>query len=270
LLDGERRVADLTRQVQAAETDIEYRNAVKKVQQYQAATQQQLDELKATHANRKEQRRVRRQNDAITEAELEELGQQSQSDKYEFKNAKRKLQSDGEDPIARLAHYQLEIDKLKKLRKKLSAKLQADLFNLYKIVSSDGQSRGLGEFFKPGLPPSGAGDCAAAKLMHHANVFGFTPLALAEFWWGAAPAGGLREHGRFYPSCRSRCRVVLPFMLQGQKVSVPAHERGQGPDRFSRDKIKSKVPRSYRRNVAAQAGSGNLWCYDRSEKSACL
>ncbi len=232
LLEGERRVADSTGKIQEQEADIAYVEVLKKVEMHHLASAQQLDALKDTLAQRKEQRRILRQNLSISEAELDELGRQSQSDKLELKNLKRRLQSDGEGPIAKLVHLQANIDELKKRRKKLSAKLQADLFNSYKIVSNDGQSCLLSELFKTGLPPSGAGDCAAAKLVNYANVFGFTPLALAEFWWGAAPAGGLREHGRFYPSCRSRCRVLLPFMLQGQAVSVPQHERAV---KFSND-----------------------------------
>jgi len=225
LLEGERRVADLTRQVQESEAEAGYLKAIEKVNEGQIAATQQLDAMQSSHANRKEQRHRLRQNNAISDRELLELANQSRDDKYELKNLRRKLQTDSEEPIARLAQYQNKIDELKKIRKKLSAKLQSDLFGIYRIVSSDGQSRILSDFFKPGVPPSGSGDCAATKLVQHANSSGFTPLALAEFWWGAAPAGGLREHGRFYPSCRSRCRVVLPFMLEGQTVSVPAHEK---------------------------------------------
>ena len=225
LLEGENRVAELTRQVQELQTDTGYRAAVEAEQQYSAAAAQQLEALKVTLANRKGLRHEARQNKSIGEAKLAELAQQSRSDKYELKTLKQKLQSDGADTVATLVQYQTDIDDLKRRRKKLSVKLQTDLFNSYNIINSDGQSRVLSEFFENGLPPSGAGDCAATKLVQYANVAGFTPLALAEFWWGAAPPGGLREHGRFYPSCRSRCRVVLPFMLQGQALSVPVHEQ---------------------------------------------
>ena len=225
LLEGENRVAELTRQVQELQTDTGYRAALEAEQQYSAAAAQQLEALKVTLANRKGLRHEARQNKSIGEAKLAELAQQSRSDKYELKALKQKLQSDGADIVATLVQYQTDIDELKRRRKKLSVKLQTDLFNSYNIINSDGQSRVLSELFENGLPPSGAGDCAATKLVQYANVAGFNPLALAEFWWGAPPPGGLREHGRFYPSCRSRCRVVLPFMLQGQAVSVPAHEQ---------------------------------------------
>ena len=225
LLDGEHHIADLTRQVQEAEADSAYRQAKENVQKHLIVSTDKLNAIKSMLASRKKQRDILRQQETITDAELVELGQQSHSDKLELKNLKRQLQSDSDDLAAELEQYQIKIDKLKKLRKKRSAKLQAELFDGYKIVSSDGQSCMLSELYKAGLPPSGAGDCAAAKLVHYANVFDFKPLALAEFWWGAAPKGGLREHKRFYPSCRSRCRVVLPFMLQGQTVSVPQHEK---------------------------------------------
>jgi len=47
-------------------------------------------------------------------------------------------------------------------------------------------------------------------------------VCVAEFWWGKN--AGLRQHGRFYPSCRSKCRRILPQMLKGLDVTVPAHE----------------------------------------------
>ena len=41
---------------------------------------------------------------------------------------------------------------------------------------------------------------------------------MAEFWWGASPVGEVRHHGHFYPACRSKCKPILEFMLQGLDV----------------------------------------------------
>lgn len=73
--------------------------------------------------------------------------------------------------------------------------------------------------FAGGLPPAGAGDCAAPKLLQYASLHELRPLALAEFWWGASPSTGVRNHGQFYPSCRGKCRPILPFMLRGLNVA---------------------------------------------------
>jgi len=60
--------------------------------------------------------------------------------------------------------------------------------------------------------------------VQYANLNQLIPLALAEFWWGASPSAGLRKHGRYYPACRSRCRVLLPRLLEGISIATPGHE----------------------------------------------
>jgi len=47
---------------------------------------------------------------------------------------------------------------------------------------------------------------------------------MAEFWWGAAPPGGVRHHDHFYPACRGKCRPILPHMLDGLNVQPPRYE----------------------------------------------
>ena len=41
---------------------------------------------------------------------------------------------------------------------------------------------------------------------------------MGEFWWGSAPDKEVRQHKYFYPSCASRCRPILGYMLQGLDV----------------------------------------------------
>lgn len=41
---------------------------------------------------------------------------------------------------------------------------------------------------------------------------------MAEFWYGASPVGEVRHHGHFYPACRSKCKPILEFMMQGLDV----------------------------------------------------
>jgi len=226
---GEISIEELSRNIEQCELHAGYRQSLSDHSEYRAMAEKQLEQMKAVLARKKLQRDVIRKNISGNElnrnSKLAELANQSRCDKLDLKSLKHRLQERGSELETELAKFQSEIDALKKQRKALSAKLQADLFDGYELRSNDGQSHRLSNFFANGLPPSGAGDCAATKLLQFANVAGLEPVALAEFWWGAAPVGGLREHGRFYPSCRSRCRVVLPFMLQGLKVSVPLHEQ---------------------------------------------
>lgn len=78
------------------------------------------------------------------------------------------------------------------------------------------------------LPPSGAGECCAPKLLQAAYLQGLHPLCIAEFWMGAAPKDELRIEGRFYPACSGKCRPILSFTLQGLDVAPdPVYSAGQ-------------------------------------------
>ncbi|HEX3479917.1 MAG TPA: RluA family pseudouridine synthase [Kofleriaceae bacterium] len=100
-------------------------------------------------------------------------------------------------------------------RAERSRALMTRIHDSYVLSSARGERRPLRALFAPGEPPSGAGDCAGPKLLGHAYRLGATPLALAEFWWGAPPATGGRRAGQFYPSCRGKCGPLLAFMLDG-------------------------------------------------------
>jgi tRNA pseudouridine32 synthase/23S rRNA pseudouridine746 synthase len=97
----------------------------------------------------------------------------------------------------------------------LSRALHERIHALYRFTNVRGEAARLRDLFEPRLPPGGAGDCAAPKLLAHARTLGARPLAMGEFWWGDPPPGGGRQHGVFYPACRSRCAKILPFMLEG-------------------------------------------------------
>ncbi len=102
-----------------------------------------------------------------------------------------------------------------------SAALQQRIFAEFRMLNAHGQSMDLCEIFAPTkqhIPPAGAGECAAPKLLQYAYKNGLRPLCMAEFWWGESPRGEVRQHGNFYPSCNSKCKPILLFMMQGLEV----------------------------------------------------
>ncbi|MBH0033508.1 RNA pseudouridine synthase [Pseudoalteromonas sp. NZS71_1] len=114
-----------------------------------------------------------------------------------------------------------EIAHLKKRRKTLSKSLQKKLFAQYQFLNANGETTDLNAIFAAlpeHTPPSGAGDCAAPKLLQYAYKHGLKPLAMAEFWWGAAPKSAIRQHKNYYPSCYSKCQPILGHMLKGLDV----------------------------------------------------
>ena len=101
----------------------------------------------------------------------------------------------------------------------------------YRFTSAAGNERSLQDLFAPALPPGGAGDCAAPKLLAHAFRLGLRPVALAEVWWGAPPGSGDRRSGSFYPSCRGKCGPILAHMLSGlPRDRAPVYGDGAFPD----------------------------------------
>lgn len=91
----------------------------------------------------------------------------------------------------------------------------------YAFTNARGERRSLRALFAPAEPPAGAGDCAAPKLLAHAYARGLTPLALAEFWWGAPAPTGDRRAGVFYAACRGKCLPILSYTLGGLPHDEP-------------------------------------------------
>jgi tRNA pseudouridine32 synthase/23S rRNA pseudouridine746 synthase len=114
-----------------------------------------------------------------------------------------------------------EIDQLKQRRKTLSNALQKKLFNHYRFLNIVGEEKTLKAIFDElpeRKPPAGAGDCAAPKLLQYAFNHHLTPIAMAEFWWGAAPKSEIRQHKNFYGSCQGKCQPILGHMLTGLDI----------------------------------------------------
>jgi hypothetical protein len=110
----------------------------------------------------------------------------------------------------------LQRPELIRQRKKKSQQLMQDIHGLYRLRNFSGQTAGLKEIFpeKTGIP-TGTGDCCAPKLLQYAAAHDLVPLAMAEFYWGRSNRSGSRQHGCFYPSCRTKCYPILGFMLCG-------------------------------------------------------
>lgn len=110
-----------------------------------------------------------------------------------------------------------EILELKKVRKRRSETLQNWLFEQFVMLNSRGERKNLIEIFqgqqKQHMPPGGAGECAAPKLLQYAFLNKLRPIAMAEFWWGNSPKNEERIHGHFYPACEQKCRPILNYML---------------------------------------------------------
>lgn len=190
---------------------------------YQQEEQAQRQIMIDGRANRKLQRKQGEQTLGPDELKtlLDDLGKQSVAEK----NALKYLKMAWDEKLAvkeqRLATLKHELSELKERRKTLSNALQHKLHRQYRFLNDLGEERDLVDIFanttNP-VPPAGAGECAAPKLLQYAFKHGFKPLALAEFWWGESPKSEVRQHKKFYPSCNSKCQPILGHMLQGMNV----------------------------------------------------
>ncbi len=155
---------------------------------------------------------------------LARMVRESQFQKAEIKRAEKRMREALEPLRGRLAAVMNEIEGMKELRKVKSAALQEEIFRHFVFFNARGEKRDLLEIFKDYysgeavLPPGGAGECAAPKLLQYAYLHGMRPVAMGEFWYGDSPKGEIRHHGEFYPSCKGKCAPILGFMLQGLDV----------------------------------------------------
>lgn len=194
------------------------------LQQREASMKQEMsDEIgnfKAVMARHKQERDQLRSAGDLTDKEREELLNQSRFEKAELKRMRRRYEEELAKITDEIGTFCRHIDDLKMRRKAMSEALQERIFRLFIVKNGRGEARDLVEVFKPlgTLPPAGAGECCAPRLLNYAFNNGLKPVCMAEFWWGASPVGEVRHHGHFYPACRSKCKPILDFMLQGLDV----------------------------------------------------
>lgn len=179
--------------------------------------ERRLEERKQQLTERKMERHKRR-NEGEDNATLI---LESQRDNADMQRLKRELKATIAQSQAQFEALNQEVAKLKQERSQRSAALQNRLFEQFRMVNARGEVKNLCELFAPTpqrIPPAGAGECAAPKLLQYAYLNGYKPIAMAEFWQGASPRGEVRHHGAFYPACIGKCKPILMHMLEGLQV----------------------------------------------------
>ena len=160
--------------------------------------------------------------------ELAALLRESQFQKGEIKRAVKRMKEELEPYERENAAYERALEKAKKERKEKSAALQRKIFDHFSFLNARGEERSLLNIFGGVVPPAGAGECAAPRLLQYAFLNGYHPIAMGEFWYGGDKLG--RREGEFYPSCKGKCGPILGHMLQGLKVDPVAFHSSYGCD----------------------------------------
>ena len=187
----------------------------------------ELANMRTLHKKNKTERKAIRtaQKDILPSEDYRELEQdlikQSYRDQHEYDVLKTACKNKTAEIELELNSLLQEIENKKELRKTKSSILQNKLFDQYHFLNAKGEKRSVLDIFEKAinmLPPAGAGECAAPKLLQYAYLHKLKPVCMAEFWWGASPSSEVRKHQYFYPSCRGKCEPILGHMLQGLDV----------------------------------------------------
>jgi tRNA pseudouridine32 synthase / 23S rRNA pseudouridine746 synthase len=226
---GEALITDINNHIAELEEADEYKKAFHDWNAAKIKSEEELETIKRRNRYSKTlrdnmrldalQTMTSQQMDALSS----ELNKQSIQENYELKDLTRQWKWKIETLHGRYQELKEKIDVLKLERKQRSAALQKEIFEQYFFLNARNEKRSVGALFEQindGKPIAGTGECAAPKLFQYAFLNELTPVALAEFWWGASPKTEVRKHEQFYPACRGKCEPILGFMLQGLKVEA--------------------------------------------------
>lgn len=217
----EREITAINHEIERISQSTEYVQARAHYEDAAQYADRRIAEMKSRLAEAKHLRDQRRLSGDVTEEGKNQLIHESQQQKADFNRERKRLRAAVDEAKSVLDAMDGKINSLRRQRHLMSEALQAWLFGQYRMLNAHGQERNLSEIFAStpqGVPPAGAGDCCAPKLLQYAFQHELKPVAMAEFWWGASPKTEVRRHLCFYPACHGKCRPILSHMLQGLDV----------------------------------------------------
>ena len=216
----EREISAINREIAAIEHDAEYLQSVEQHEQTKKRLQAEVDAFKAEVDAAKVRRDARRKSgESLSEEEQAEMIRESQFMKAELRRRRKAMEQ--ANSTLHIPHSTF-LKSLQRKRKQMSDELQRWLFAAYRMLNAKGEERDLIDIFREythAMPPAGAGDCCAPKLLQYAYLHRLRPVCMAEFWWGESPASEIRHHLHYYPACRSKCLPILTHMLKGLDVA---------------------------------------------------
>ena len=216
----EREISAINREIAAIEHDPEYLQSVAQHEQTKKRLQAEVDAFKAEVDAAKVRRDARRKSgEPLSEEEQAEMIRESQFMKAELRRRRKAMEQ--ANSTLHIPHSTF-LKSLQRKRKQMSDELQRWLFSAYRMLNAKGEERDLIDIFREythAMPPAGAGDCCAPKLLQYAYLHRLRPVCMAEFWWGESPASEIRHHLHYYPACRSKCLPILTHMLKGLDVA---------------------------------------------------
>ena len=216
----EREISAINREISAIEHDPQYLQSVAQHEEMTKRLQAEVEAFKVEVDAAKARRDARRKSgEPLSEEEQAEMVRESQFMKAELRR-RRKAMEQANSTLN--TPHSTSLKSLQLQRKQMSDELQRWLFAAYRMLNAKGEERDLIDIFREythAMPPAGAGDCCAPKLLQYAYLHHLRPVCMAEFWWGESPASEIRHHLHYYPACRSKCLPILTHMLKGLDVA---------------------------------------------------
>jgi len=226
---GEKEISAMNHRIAQLEALDEYHVAKDEYQSVKKQSDLALElyrvAMKEAKQNRNNTRDIAKQtlSESLYTSLQENLKNESLKWQYDYKILAKECSEKLTSAEAKLNVYLNEITTLKEERKTKSALIQQQMFDLYRFLNAKGETKNVCDIFletDQKIPPAGAGDCAAPKLLQYAYQHSMHPIAMAEFWWGQSAKSEIRKHGCFYPACRGKCEPILGHMLEGLNVAV--------------------------------------------------
>lgn len=248
-LEGTAPINVINHKIKQLEAEPELALLQQTIRDFNQQAQQEIEALRLSIVENRKRRKTLRQQaesslkDNERQALLADLGKQSVAEKAQQKHLKAHWQQQIEEAEQQQLQQKVAvIEQLKQDRKQQSAQLQRKLFAQYQFLNQEQQPKSLLDIFNNTAnptPPAGSGECAAPKLLQYAFAHRFTPICLAEFWWGASPKSEIRQHKKYYPACQSKCQPILSHMLEGIQLDenplLKNHAEGQEIDIIYQD-----------------------------------
>lgn len=226
----EREISKINDKIEEIKEEWDYDMLLQQLESQKVLAEKIINKYRLKMAEAKEKRNLLRQQG---NADEEALIKESQFMKAELKRMKKLYGDTLKAREESMLPIKVTIQRFEAQRKQKSEALQDWLFDQYSMLNAKGERKGLREIFNEyngTIPPSGAGDCCAPKLLQYAYIHNFKPLCMAEFWWGMSPKREIRHHRHYYPACQSKCKPILAHMLKGLDVDPDPLAKPSGED----------------------------------------
>ncbi len=212
-------ISRLNHRIEELKENPERLAALQELEHFKKEAEKKVADYRLKIAEAKAERQRIRETQTLTEEQEAALVKESQFQNAELRRLRQQYKADLEMLSAKVDYFEKPIREMKRERRERSDALQHWLFQRFDLLNIHGERRMLTDIFAPTsqrVPPSGAGECCAPRLLQYAFEHQLKPLAIAEFWHGPSPKAEIRHSGHFYPACRGKCLPILTWMLKGQ------------------------------------------------------